>query len=325
MGLYLALDVGGTKTAALLADETAVLARAEAGSIKTLRVAEAEALGHLQTVLAELERQAGVQLRGNVVRTCVGTSGISAPGVRSWMQAAFAAEVGGELLLVGDEVIGLDAAFPGARGVLVIAGTGSNIVGRAHDGRMAHTGGWGPALADEGSGHWIGSEALRACFRAIDAAQPSSADAVLPDRAPAAAQSKDIPALLNRFLDVLGLGTLDDVIGAANAPGFRTADLVPAVVAAAQGGDTLALATLRRAGLDLAGLVLAVIRKVQALEGEAGEPPEVAYVGGVLTHIVEVHAAMVEGLQQVYPSIRVRVAPENPLLGALWQARGRSR
>lgn len=324
MSLYLAFDVGGSKTAGLLADESRILGRAVGGSIKTLRRSSEEAFANLRELLSALERQSGLSLPRQVARTCVGTSGISAPGVRDWMRSAFQEAVGGEFRLVGDEVIGLDAAFPGARGVLVIAGTGSNIVGRAANGLMAHTGGWGPALADEGSGHWIGTEALRACFRAIDAAAPSSADAILPDDAPMPPYRDDLPALLVRFLDVLGLREVDEIIGIANAAGFRSAELVPAVVAAALGGDSIALATLRRAGADLARLVLAVIGKVQALEGSADAPiPEVAYVGGVLTHIAEVRLSMVEGLRQVFPEIRVREGPEDPLLGALWHARGK--
>jgi glucosamine kinase len=324
MNLYLGLDVGGTKTAAMLADDTHVLATAEAGSIKTLRLPEEEAMRNLVAVITALEGRSGRTIRGNVVRTCVGTSGVSAPGVRSWMHAAFAETVGGEFLLVGDEVIGLDAAFPGGRGVLVIAGTGSNIVSRASDGRMAHSGGWGPALADEGSGHWIGTEALRACFRAIDAAPPSSADAVLPDRAAPSADPADLPPLLVRFLDLLGLPAQHDIIGAANAPGFHTAALVPAVVAANAAGDPIAARTLHRAGSDLAQLVHAAIRKAATFEADATlPPPEVAFVGSILTHIAAVRDAMTAELQGLYPGIVVRQTPEDPLLGAIWHARGR--
>ena len=43
MGLFLAIDAGGTKTTCLLADETRILGRASTGSIKLMRVGEAEA------------------------------------------------------------------------------------------------------------------------------------------------------------------------------------------------------------------------------------------------------------------------------------------
>jgi glucosamine kinase len=325
MSLYLALDVGGTKTAAMLADNERVLARAISGSIKTQRVPPADAAANLKTLLADLETQFGGYLRGQIARTCIGTSGISDPVVGAWMRTAFAEAIGGELLLLGDEVIALDAAFRGRRGVLVIAGTGSNIVGRASTGEMAHTGGWGPALADEGSGHWIGTEALRACFRAIDAASPSSADMIALDGTQTPASRADLPPLLIGMLDALQLQTRDDLIGAANAPGFASATLVPLVAAAARAGDSLAGEVLQRAGRDLAALVTAVIRKMEYFERDApfSAAPEVAFVGGILANIGEVWQAMQGTLDQRFPGIRVQRTAVDPLDGALWHARGR--
>ncbi len=323
MGLYLAFDVGGSKTAAILANESNILARAESGSIKAMRLSPAQAQANLQAVLGELEAQSGVPVHGKVARTCIGTSGISAPAVRQWMHMAFAETVGGELLLLGDEVIALDAAFQQRRGVLVIAGTGSNIVGRASTGAMVHTGGWGPALSDRGSGHWIGTEALRVCFQAIDAASPSTADAVSASEFAEPVLPEDLPPLLRRCMAALRLATLDDIIGAANAPGFHSAMLVPAVLEAALAGDASASEVLRRAGQDLAGLVAAVVRKVEVLEGGSSAPLEVAFAGGVLTHLAPVRQAMQAALASCLPGTVLPRTPVDPLEGALWHARGR--
>ncbi len=343
MALYLAFDVGGTKTACVLADEERELARAEGGSIKTLRISGAEARANLEDVLLQLVSATGADLR-QVRRTCIGTSGIAAPAVRAWMRQAIAETVGSELVLLGDEVIALDAAFPGARGVLVIAGTGSNIVGRAATGQMTHTGGWGPMLADEGSGHWIGHQALRACFRAIDAAPASSADFVnggaaalafsgadaQPETAGAASffaerRLEDLPPLLRRFLDALKLPDMEAIIGAANALEFRFAQLVPVVVEAARDGDPLATEMVRNAGDALALLVAQTIAKVEGLEAGLTAPPgtpPVAYIGGVLAHIAEIRAAMHRALDRRYPGITLRPEPADALAGALWHARG---
>lgn len=344
MALYLGFDVGGTKTACALADEERVLARAEGGSIKTLRIPHDEARANLEAVLLRLVSLTGIDLR-QVRRTCIGTSGASAPAVRAWLQQAIAETVGSKLVLLGDEVIALDAAFPGSRGVLAIAGTGSNIVARAATGQMAHAGGWGPMLADEGSGHWIGHQALRACFRAIDAAAPSSADCVLSGVASVSASGGqvehaetffapadgirallDLPPLLRRFLEALKLPSLDAMIGAANALEFRFAQLVPVIVEAARAGDPLALAALEDAGEALARLVAQAIAKLAGFESHiANRPatPEVAYIGGVLTHISEVRSAMLRSLDRRYPGIVLQAEPVDALKGALWHARGR--
>ncbi len=323
MSLFLAFDVGGTKTAALLADGTQTLARAAAGSIKVLRVAPEQAAANLSTLLASLARQAGVALGGSVARTCVGSSGISAPAVRGWLRMALTEAVGGEIVLLGDEVIALDAAFRGGRGVLAIAGTGSNIVGRAAGGALVHTGGWGPALADEGSGHWIGTHALRAGFRAIDAAPPSSADRVSPDGVAMPVDPADLPPLLRAAMDALGAATLDDLIGLANAPGCASSSLVPSVAEAARAGDPLAAGVLAEAGADLAASISAVIRKMGDFEPAHLPPPQVAFIGSVLAHIPPVWEAMHAGLQARHPGIAVQTGPVDALQGALWHARGR--
>ena len=52
--------------------------------------------------------------------------------------------------VVGDEVIALDAAFQGGPGILQIAGTGSNTIGRAPDGSREWAGGYSSRLGDEG-------------------------------------------------------------------------------------------------------------------------------------------------------------------------------
>jgi N-acetylglucosamine kinase-like BadF-type ATPase len=52
------------------------------------------------------------------------------------------------------------AAFKGAGGVLVIAGTGSIALAQDEKGQIRRAGGLGPLLGDEGSGFWIGRQAL---------------------------------------------------------------------------------------------------------------------------------------------------------------------
>ena len=75
--------------------------------------------------------------------------------------------------VVGDEVIALDAAFRGGPGILQIAGTGTNCIGRAPDGGRESAGGWSSRLGDEGSGYWIGLHAVRRALNAYDREEPT--------------------------------------------------------------------------------------------------------------------------------------------------------
>ena len=52
--------------------------------------------------------------------------------------------------------------------MVVIAGTGSIAYGRDPNGRTARAGGWGFAVGDEGSAHWIGLQAVSAVLKASD-------------------------------------------------------------------------------------------------------------------------------------------------------------
>src|SRR5665213_4095313 len=167
MAYYLGLDAGGTKTECALAQEDTVLAHATGGTIKILRARSEEADKNLDDLLQTISARSGISL-DSITCTCVGLAGISMPRIADWARQALHARVSGDVLLAGDEEIALDAAFHGGPGVLVVAGTGSNIIGRSATGQLAHVGGWGPVLADEGSGSWIGKQAVRAIFDALD-------------------------------------------------------------------------------------------------------------------------------------------------------------
>ncbi len=243
MSFFLALDAGGTKTDYLLADETRELARVRTGTIKRMRVDAATASQNLESALAQLTAQTGISM-ASITRTCIGIAGESVPLVRDWLDSSFSARVGGGLLILGDVEIALEAAFPGGAGVLALAGTGSNVVGRTNGGLLITAGGWGPALADQGSGHRIGLESLRAIFLAKDEERQT--------------------LLLSAVMDFWELSSLDSLVEYANslpAPDYST--LTEVVVRCAELGDEMALAVLRQQGEELAYLVRLVIRRLR--------------------------------------------------------------
>ena len=155
MAYYLAVDAGGSKTEFLLADGSRELGRALTGTIKRVNADAETASNNLRDALAELEQTTGVKMN-DVSRTCVGTSGNTVPLVTDWLRQSFAQHVSGPLILVGDVEIALDAAFFGGRGVLALAGTGSNVAARAagrSPSRLRH-GAWRCAHPTARSSHW---------------------------------------------------------------------------------------------------------------------------------------------------------------------------
>jgi N-acetylglucosamine kinase-like BadF-type ATPase len=301
MNFFLALDAGGTKTDYVLADETRELARVRTGTIKRMRVDAATAGQNLESALAELSEQTGISM-ASVTRTCVGTAGETVPLVTDWLRESITARVGGELLILGDVEIALDAAFPGRAGVLVLAGTGSNVVGRTSGGQLVSAGGWGPALADQGSGHRIGLESLRAIFLAKDEGRHT--------------------LLLPAVLDFWQLSSLEHLVEHANAlpsPDFST--LTGVVLQCAELGDETALTVLRQQGDELAYLVRLVIRRLRRASPKHDWTPPIAFAGSILENVPPMRDALIASVRCEFPAVHAPDKAVDPIDGALWRAR----
>jgi glucosamine kinase len=313
MPYFLAVDAGGTKTEFALADQERELLRLRTGAIQRQRVSEETARQNLSDALHQLESLTGVAMR-SVTRSCVGTSGETVPLIATWLRTSFRTQVGGELLLLGDVEIALDACFHGRRGVLVLASTGSNVAGRAGTGKIVTAGGWGPALADQGSGHFLGLEALRRGFLAMDQNdQDDQDDETRPTK------------LLTLAMEHWKLPSLASLIEFANsnpAPNFST--FAPLVAAAAAEGDKVAQEVLEQGGRDLgllAGLVIERVRKSEGAASRPFTPPTVAVAGSILGKVAPVREALTQSLLRSYPGIPLMDAPADPVTGALWRAR----
>ena len=305
MGLFLALDVGGTKTEYLLADESRELARARTGSIKRMRTDALTAAVHLEAGLGELAAKTGVRLE-TIHRTCVGTAGNTVPLVTDWLNAELRARVGGDLLIVGDVEIALDAAFPGKPGILVLAGTGSNVAGRHEDGYIFTTGGWGPALSDDGSGFRIGQQAIRAMAKAHDADRSTT--------------------LTGGVLDFWDLRSFQELVAYVHTlPAPDVSQLAGIVVRCATEGDALAQEVLQKQGEGLGELVLLLIARLRKHSTQPQALPPIAFAGSIMESVPRVRQALLSRVRQQYPAIKERQGVVDPLLGALWRARTTNR
>lgn len=101
-----------------------------------------------------------------------GLSGVSHP---PWRDRFLAEDPGlARLQAESDSFTMLLGAHGGAPGVILIAGTGSIAEALHADGQRATVGGWGFPVGDEGSGAWLGLQAVRHGQAALDGrANPS--------------------------------------------------------------------------------------------------------------------------------------------------------
>lgn len=295
--VVLGIDGGGTRTRASIVNGDEVLAFAEAGSIKRLRVGAAAAEENLRELLAEVYKQAGVK---GVRAACVGVASAVMPGVPEWIGAVCADFNVERHEVVGDEIIALDAAFRGGPGILQIAGTGTNTIGRAPGGGRETAGGWSSRLGDEGSGYWIGLHAIRRALNAHDREEPT------------------------RVLEVVGqlwgTATIDEIINIGDgSPQPDFAALAPAIDKLAEEGDAVALGVLKQAAADLVGNVLLVREKLRRKHHLTAEVP-VAWIGSVIGKSRLVREGFFAGLHAAAPGMPIRCEQVKGIEGAIWRA-----
>ena len=305
MPYYLGIDGGGTKTACAVGDESRLLATAIAGPSNIVRVGESQTRASLEQAARQACAAAGIT-PAEVVRTCIGGSGAAHPELAAKVRQILAAILPTPIDVVGDMQIALEAAFDTGPGVIVIAGTGSIAYGRDRQGNTARAGGWGFAIGDEGSAHWIGRAAVSAVLRAADGNAGAPENPTAPDSSLAAALMK-----------AWNVTSLPDLARAANAvppPNFEA--LFPAVAASR---DDRAMQVLTRAGGELAQVAAIVARRLFPPDEIKTVP--VAMIGGVFGHAPLVRQVFYNDLRRLDPRVEINPQVVEPVEGALRLAR----
>jgi N-acetylglucosamine kinase-like BadF-type ATPase len=253
--------------------------------------------GTWQEILEDLLRQANVS-RETVHVVCAGAAGYTLPDRRALLEHLLQQMLpGARVLVLADYAIALEGATGGNPGVLVIAGTGSIASGRDREGRLMRAGGWGYLLGDEGSGFWIGREAIRAVL----AVKEGWGEQTL------------LAEMLSEALGTSDAGEWLSALYRTQNPQSLLAELAPLVTEAAERGDALAQRILFHAAEHLADLVLHLVEHLHLPEDFP-----VCTVGGVWKSpsvLQRFHRQLVERL----PYWRGGVQPPmySPVEGAL--------
>jgi len=320
---YLGIDGGGTKTTCAVGDETRLIATATAGPSNVVRVGEVQASESLQKSVRQACAAAGIAL-AQVARTCVGGSGAARPELAEIVRRSLAEILSTPIDVVGDMQIALEAAFDTGPGVVVIAGTGSIAYGRDRQGRTVRAGGWGFAIGDEGSAHWIGRAAVSAVLRAADRfpsdrfpSDLSPSDLYPAESRDGTPETRTHSSFAEALFKIWGVRSLADLARAGNSiPPPDFAALFPAVAAST---DDLATQVLARAGKELASIAAVVILRLFAKDQSLSVP--VAMTGGVFRHAPLVRQVFYNELRAMEPRAVVNPQVVEPVEGALRMAR----
>ncbi len=252
------IDAGGTSTKCVIVDQSGkCMIRAEAGP------ANPQLVGFKQAVESVKE---------SLNRACTGIGldrvdilGIGIAGVgrsedikltRDHLDSFFLAE---EVYLSNDGLISLYRALAGENGIVVTAGTGSIVYGLSEMGNLERAGGWGPLLGDEGSGFYLGLEAIKAVIRS---SENREANTILTE-------------IIKDELAITDLFELIPFVYQDKLPRHQIARLPPGVLRAVGQGDTVAVEIVNK------GIQQLVLQVVELTTRFGNKELTVAVNGGV--------------------------------------------
>ena len=295
--VVLAVDTGGSKTKAVVTDESYALLGMGDGGPGNYRVAgEDGARENVESAIRQALDDAGVDpdepLVGGFGMGSLDTEVDREIITRFLDGIAFLDEV----YVENDVVVAYYALTAGEPGVVVVAGTGAMAYGRNAAGEGARSSGWGWLFGDEGSGFDAARSGLQAATKAYDG---RGEDTVLVEAA------ADHFGLVDFESDVFS--EVYDEIGHAK----DIAPFAEPVVAAAADGDAVAQRIVDDAGEELASAARAVVERLGI-----DAAPTVGCVGGFGTS-EPVSAAFESSVAATIPGATFADPVDNPVGGSV--------
>jgi len=273
----LGIEGGGTKTTwALVTNDGKVLAQGEAGPGNTLLLGDTA----LEKLFRTIRRNAGAKVEaiGGAFAGCqlaAEKARVEKIIRRVWPKA-------GVVRVMEDTRSVLAAAFGDGPGIVVIAGTGSNVAGQKWaSAPIEKAGGWGHLFSDGGSAYDIARLGLQCVFTQYDATQK-------------------VEVLGREFLAAAGKGSLEELVPFLLRDTSKTtvAGWAHCVFSAARKGDRIASMVLDQGAAELADRLEYVSRRLGLRR------VDIALTGGLFENQSDYVARFQRALKRVRPGAK---------------------
>jgi N-acetylglucosamine kinase-like BadF-type ATPase len=251
MCYFLGVDVGGTKTHALIANDRGhALGFSEGGSGNHQSVGYDGLRDVIQLTVGRVLRQAGIRM-DQIAGAGFGIGGYDWPSqTQVHLEAIAPLGLQCPVELANDSIIGLMAGAMRGWGVVLIAGTGNNCRGRDKYGREARITGEGGRFGEFGGAAEMVERAVQAVSHEWTHRGPKT-------------------ALTQMFIEMTGAKDLDALIEGIDLDCYRPdASWAPAVFEAAHNGDRVARQVIAWSGRESGESACAVIRQLNIMDEE---------------------------------------------------------
>ncbi len=293
---FLGVDVGGTKSHALIADETGQAAGFGEGGAGNYEVVGWEGLRQtLQAIVERALSSAGLG-RDRIEGAGFGIAGYDWPGERGpTVDAIETLGLSAPYVLVNDATIGLVAGASEGWGVVVVAGTSNNCRGRDQEGRIGRVTGCGSWFGEYGGAAELVGMAVRHVAAAWTQRGPET-------------------RLSEAFIGLVGANDVADLLEGLYLGRYQiSAGAAPLVFQVAVDGDAVAREAICWAGRELGSLAVGVIRQL----GMEMQEFEVVLAGSLYDGGPMLTEAMRETIQSVAPGARLVRLTAPPVVGAV--------
>jgi N-acetylglucosamine kinase-like BadF-type ATPase len=296
MKYYLGIDIGATKTAALIADENGNpvgIGQGGPGNHETV------GFDGMETAMCDALDSAVMDAdidKDQIAGVGFGIAGYDWSAEEPHMQATInRLGLNAPYKMVNDVVLGLLAGTNEGWGVAVVSGTGCNCRGwdKEHK-RQGRVTGYG-VLMGESAG---GSELINRTMQIIGYSW-----------------TKRLPptALANTFIEHVNAKNLEDLIEGYTKGYYQIgANTAPLVFQTAAQGDAIAQALVKWAGVELGEMANAVIRQLDFEDLEF----EIALIGSMFKSGEPLIAPMRETIQAIAPKAKLIRTEAKPVVGA---------
>jgi N-acetylglucosamine kinase-like BadF-type ATPase len=295
--VVLGIDVGASKTHAVLADENGhVLGAGRAGCANWEVVGLDGAAGALRAAIGEASSAAGVAL-DHIAATGYGLAGLDWPSDEGRLRPVIdALGVSGPYVMVNDAFLPLRAGTADGIGLAAIAGSGTTVAGRNRAGETDRSFGAGYPFTDWGGASDIAGAAVHAVAQAYQGLGPET-------------------ALAGRMLTATGCASLAELLEKVMRWQVKIrGEFAPQVLETAQEGDPVAQSIVRRAGTTIGANVVVVARRLGMLD----TPFDLVTAGGVFSsHSELLNGTLLASVTIHAPRINLVHWQSPPVVGAL--------